>query len=195
MKVDIWVIADTHFNHKQMKTICFRPDDFENKLRKGLEMIPEKDILIHLGDICLGNDANVHEEFIMPLKCRKWLIMGNHDRKGLNWYLNHGWDFVAEEMILTHYGKRILFTHAPRIYGDFFDLNIHGHQHNLKRDKIFIDYNKFLFAVEHTGYKPLKLKKIVEMNNKGYATFKKDLIKYKGNEANQHIDNLIFGEN
>ena len=174
---NIFVISDTHFFHEQLSTVWGRPKDFGDRLEKGLSKLSEKDILIHLGDICIGRDKEAHDRYIKPLKCRKWLVRGNHDDKSGTWYLNNGWDFVSYKFQDKFYGKKVLFSHIPVLRdrglidllyaaGDP-DVNIHGHLHdtNHRLGENRGPYNKSfhkLVAVEYTDYKPVKLKTLIK---------------------------------
>ena len=131
-KLKYWLLSDTHLGHDNLilKDYSDRPVDFEEKIKKNcLNSIKDNDILIFLGDYCIGNDKKWHNYLLGELKCKKWLIKGNHDRQSTTWYFNNGWDIVCDELILNIFGKRILFSHRP-INADYFDLNIHGHCHN-----------------------------------------------------------------
>lgn len=158
----IWLITDTHFNHKQLIQYG-RPDDFEERLKKNLKaMVGENDILIHLGDVCVGNDAENSNWFKENLRCKTWLLLGKHDNKSMNWYLNNGWDFVGLRMDIDMYGKRFALSHYPQAWDGYFDCNVHGHFHDTDKrrqsdfQKEMSGYNKLL-AMEFTDYKPVKL--------------------------------------
>lgn len=170
----IYIITDTHFNHKNMIDYCGRPENFDELIFKGLKEMQGCDLLIHLGDICIGGDSEIHNKLKEIIKCRKILVKGNHDNKSNQWYLDNGWDFVCNSFRNTYFGKDILFTHEPDVYSDY-DINIHGHLHNnLPRllRKEFVDENeekrniKFLYkltdknkllAIEDVNYKPINL--------------------------------------
>lgn len=162
-----WLCSDTHFGHDKMKEYCYRPDGFEYKIQKSFEQIKPKDVLIHLGDVCIGNDEKWHEMMIKYLPCKKWLIRGNHDHKSYNWYLEHGWDFVADSMSMVYSGKKILFTHIPTLYDKArYDLNIHGHLHNNRHrgsieDFGFADRIYKLISLEFSNYQIINLIKIL----------------------------------
>lgn len=144
---------------------------------KNLQKISDSDILIHLGDICWGNNLNWHHS-LSNIKCRKWLVLGNHDRQSKSFYLNNGWCFVCEHFMLDIYGENILFSHKPQDIKLGYDLNIHGHFHNnpeerhepelraIKNDK------QFLIAMENNNYQPYNLESIVKLVNKNES--KKD---------------------
>lgn len=149
--------TDTHFFHEKMYEYCDRPVKFEFLIQKGWKNLDKDDILIHLGDICIGRDAKAHDMFIKPLVCKKWLIKGNHDRKSDSWYMSNGWDFVGNEILLRKFGKRILLTHRPALDGNY-DINVHGHCHN-KEGKIH-NKNKLL-SLEKLDYKLITLQKFL----------------------------------
>jgi len=162
--------TDTHFNHDRIKEYCGRPDNFEALIVKGWSILdPAKHTLIHLGDICIGKETEAHEKYIMPLKVKKILVKGNHDGKSVSWYLEHGWDWVCESMVFERGGKKILFSHEPKVWDGYWDLNIHGHFHNtnhrreeaeLKKDLMVSGQR--LLALEHNDYQLWDLDKVLE---------------------------------
>ena len=156
-----WVIADTHLGHDKMHDLCGRPEDFCKRIMAGLKVVGRDDILIHLGDICIGNDAE-HTDNITMFNGKKWLILGNHEKKSKSWYLTHGWDFVADRIDFNMFGRDIVFTHVP-IDVKENELNIHGHLHNNDHREVgeLTGCHK-LVALEDTGYAPLRLRTIVE---------------------------------
>jgi len=136
---------------------CQRPANYEELFIKNLSTLTEKDILIHLGDICIRKDEFIHETIIKPLKCKKILVKGNHDHKSNSWYLRHSWDFVCEGFIDTLFGKKILFSHEPT-FNVGCHLNIHGHLHNKPVE--FSDFYK-LYSAENEKYRPVNLEKFI----------------------------------
>jgi len=165
MKKNYWIISDTHFSHKKMKEYCYRPDNFEEITKKSLlNLVKENDVLIHLGDVCIGNDID-NNNFFKQLKSYNILVLGNHDSKSINWYMKNGWDFVCSRFDIKKFGKKIAFTHRPIITMDCYnDINIHGHLHNgihRKDEFILKDYNK-LFSLEKNNYKPILLEDLLK---------------------------------
>lgn len=159
----MWIIADTHFNHKNIIEYCHRPLDFEERIFKSLNKVLQDDILIHLGDVCVGQDEAVHEKLKHCLKCRRFLVKGNHDKKTNSWYLSHGWDFVCESFTDRYFGQKIMFSHKPKQLEKYVDLNIHGHLHEidegqkeLKLGTVLTEKHK-LFSLEKENYKPVLL--------------------------------------
>jgi calcineurin-like phosphoesterase family protein len=181
----IYLIADTHFNHKNMVQYCGRPENFTELIGKHLLEVgfTEEDILIHLGDVCIGGDQLIHDLYIKPLRCKKWLLKGNHEHKSDTWYLRNGWDFVGDKLVKTIFTKTILFSHCPTKSCDWFDLNIHGHFHNnlhrLQEGRFVVEGEKErneidmanltekhkLFAIEETDYRPVLLETFLKEIN------------------------------
>lgn len=169
-----WVMADSHFNHAH-KMKEFRPVLYEDKIITGLlskEINNQHTTLIHLGDVCIGNDKIVHDSFFKQLVCKKILVRGNHDSKTISWYLQHGWDMVVDSFDLEIYGQRIRFSHRPTYVAyntdddvDDFDVNIHGHIHSNMRKERFNPHQQpyhVNLCPEAVGYKPLGLRHIIE---------------------------------
>lgn len=129
-------------------------------------MVNPGDILIHLGDICIGQDESWHK-WLKDLGCKLWLTRGNHDSKSNSWYLEHGWDMVCEYFSFEMFGKKILFSHYPMAWDGYYDINLHGHFHDTDHRRLephFMQiangYQK-LIALEKTGYQPILLKNLV----------------------------------
>lgn len=164
----VYIISDTHFNHDAIISYCDRPTDHEIKLWKSMEKIGADDLLIHLGDICIGEDQMVHA-YIKDLKCRKVLVMGNHDSKSWHWYMGHGWDFACESFKLRYANKTICFSHKPQPWDGEWDINVHGHLHNLgHRDNEYRELKKWhrLYSPELMGYAPIELSKFIQTEQK-----------------------------
>ena len=55
---NIYLISDTHFNHKNIAKYCNRPENFNELIWENLGKLKKGDLLIHLGgDICFfGKD-------------------------------------------------------------------------------------------------------------------------------------------
>ena len=167
----IWLTTDTHFGHEKMIKLCGRPRDFDGLILKGLKEVPRDAILIHLGDFCIGSDELWHQAFMAATKqCkRRILVRGNHDHKSTSWYLDHGWDWVCDRILLECFGVNILFSHAPvvELQPLGIDLNIHGHLHNTGHhpDANRIAMKSKLLAIENTDYKPVNLEKFISNSN------------------------------
>lgn len=159
-----WLITDTHFGHTALTCkYNSRPNNFADQILDGLSrLITENDVLIHLGDFCVGNNDHWHDLFMERVKGKLWLVRGNHERRNNDWYLSKGWHFVCDEFSLTHCGLKILFSHMPQFICDY-DMNIHGHFHDDEHrsqspefTEILTDQHKLL-AIEKTNYLPVDL--------------------------------------
>jgi calcineurin-like phosphoesterase family protein len=94
--MEYWIITDTHFGHDNIIKYCGRPPEYSKMILKNIsDTVNQGEVLVHLGDFCIGNDVYWHGEFMRQSHCKKWLIRGNHDSKTNGWYLDHGWDFVG----------------------------------------------------------------------------------------------------
>lgn len=160
--MNYWLISDTHFNHIKLEEWGGRSGDWQDRLWAFLSNIPEEDILIHLGDICIGDDLEIHKKIKALRVHRKILIRGNHDKKSLNWYQENGWDFAADGLELLYRGHYLHLTHRPARPQGNTTLNIHGHTHgNMHRSEEYNDfYSKeyhFDISPEIVGYNPLRL--------------------------------------
>ena len=124
------------------------------------------DVVIHLGDICLGKDEEWNNKFT-ALPGKKILVKGNHDRKSTAWYYSHGWDTVCYSFSLGFEGNIILFSHQPKEHIHGHNMNIHGHWHNndhLKDPEVMKFYTPFhkLLAIEYTNYQPILLETFIK---------------------------------
>lgn len=156
-----WIISDTHFNHIKLQEWGKRSGDWQESFKKSIMEIPEEDTLIHLGDICIGNDLEVHEFFEL-IKCKKILVRGNHDKKSAQWYTEHGWDFVCDGLEMIFHGHYLHFTHRPARPCGNNTFNIHGHTHgNLHRSEEYLSYYSDEYhkdiSPELVGFKALRL--------------------------------------
>lgn len=173
--MDIVLIADTHFSHESLTEDGFRPKGFSEKILKNLKrMVTPETTLIHLGDVSFDKDDYWHKEITMLPWERKYLIIGNHDKRSYSWYIDRGWDFVGQEIGLHAFGKKILLSHMPRPIGDY-DANVHGHFHQFTMEKIkevepelfaLIDDKHYLISLEKLNYEPIKLKRVIELFDK-----------------------------
>lgn len=170
--MNYWITSDTHFGHDKLIEICGRPKNFsELVLKRNIKTVQFDDILIHLGDVCIGKDGYWNRRFTQTITCKKWLVKGNHDKRSDTWYIEHGWDFVSDRIYLKKFGKEIMFTHIP-IDINGFDLNIHGHFHNL--DHRYFERKEWarrsdkhiLISLEYNNFMPLNLKNIISVYDK-----------------------------
>lgn len=157
-----YLISDTHLGHTKLIE-WGRDAMFETKIKTGLNVISPEDVLIHMGDVCIGNDE-VNNKIFTNLPCKKVLVKGNHDNKSNAWYQKVGWDFVCERFDLKLFGKNIVFTHIPTLIMED-EINIHGHTHG--NDHREAEYKQYYterhidISPELVGFVPLSLEKLI----------------------------------
>lgn len=166
-RMNYWLISDTHFNHEKLTEWGGRSGDWQQKIWDGIKQIPRGDILIHLGDICIGGDQMAHDSLFVTgpgaaVGLKNILVRGNHDKKGAQWYSEHGWDFVADGIELVYMGHYLHFTHRPARPQGNNTFNIHGHTHgNLHRSEEYLDFYSKDYHIdispELVGFKPIRL--------------------------------------
>ena len=148
----LYIITDTHLGHQNMVKLCDRPEDFTERILKNwADRVKPEDTVIHLGDVAWG-DENLARLLALPGK--KILVRGNHDPHPLLWYMEAGFAFACNELVMVFDGMRVLFTHRPR-YIHTADVNIHGHQHDLHREDMTRLY--LPLAIECMGYRPVAM--------------------------------------
>lgn len=160
-----YLISDTHFGHDAIVSYCNRPANHRELMMNALSKLSKQDCLIHLGDICIGNDAYWHEDIARMCPARRILVIGNHDSKSWSWYMEHGWDFACDSFKLKYAGKNICFSHKPQPWDGDWEINVHGHLHNLgHRDKEYKELKQWhrLYAPELLNYAPIELSKFIQ---------------------------------
>lgn len=166
----IYIISDTHFSHDKIIGFCDRPTDHEEIILKNLILTgTTEDCLVHLGDFSLGEEEKYSRKLCQHWVGRKILVLGNHDSKSWSWYMEHGWDFVCDSFRLKYAGKIIHFSHKPEPWDGVWEINVHGHLHNLgHRDNEYKELKKWhrLYAPELMDYQPIELSKFIQTDVK-----------------------------
>lgn len=151
-----FVISDTHFGHENIIRYCNRPfascKDMDEAMAKNWnETVTNKDVVLHLGDVGLGNKEYV-AGIIKRLNGNKLLIMGNHDNWTEQFYRDAGFHTVSRFPIL--YNDFFLMSHAPLQLSETTPyFNFYGHVHN---DEKYVDNaTSKCVSVERIGYRPL----------------------------------------
>lgn len=127
-------IADPHFGHSRVIAYDGRP--FANVDEMNREMVKRwnrtvkaNDTVWLLGDLCLTTNSTFINSLVKKLNGRKNLVMGNHDRKSVEFYYGAGFCRVYDHPVLVD--GRFILSHKPVFLDEgspFF--NIHGHVHN-----------------------------------------------------------------
>jgi len=171
--VKIWVTSDTHFGHNKMVERGYRPPGFEGIIASEWDKHIGRggDMVIHLGDYILNPAWN--DEILALNGYPQILLRGNHDKKSLNWYMNHGFDLALDRMSFQMFGVLITFSHEPLDPDENdFDLNIHGHLHEgTHRGAVPDDGMHYLISLEQTNFRPLTLAYIVNKWKEGNSSY------------------------
>jgi calcineurin-like phosphoesterase family protein len=163
-----WLLSDTHFTHTKLDEWGLRAGDWQEKLWDGMRRVPAADTLIHLGDVCIGDDQAVHDRLMREVPCRTVLVRGNHDKKSAQWYMAHGWGFVCDGMWLEYMGHTLLLSHRPmQPDATRFTRNIHGHTHgDDHRAEEYVQWHSKDYHIdispELVGYEPLRLETVLK---------------------------------
>lgn len=179
-----FVIADTHFGHKNVITFKDNDgniirkfetvDDHDAHIKKCWnEVVKPGDTVYHLGDVVINRKAL---PFLKELNGRKVLIKGNHDIFKIKDYLEYFDDIRAYKVLPE---PRIIMSHIP-VHPqclDRWNLNIHGHLHHNKikvGNPLYYmgseglktyqaDDKKYLcVSVDQTNYYPVDLEGIIK---------------------------------
>lgn len=168
---NIYLIADPHFNHKNIIKYCDRPFSSVNEMNQVLiknwnNTVKKEDRIFVLGDFCLSGKNKIIE-IGKQLNGRKTLILGNHDSASIKTYYEAGFEMVSKYPIFL---KGFLLSHEP--IPDCRFINIHGHIHNKSIEEI--DY---LYLDKMPELKELYYNVGVDTNNFRPVSFK-DIRKY-----------------
>ena len=154
-----WVISDTHFFHDNIVRYAGRPVNHNHLMEDAWkQMVGEKDKIVHLGDVAFGNKESL--ALLGPtLPGDKYLVLGNHDRRGKKFYNDIGFTII-EPFVMMYRGYDVAFSHEP-----LFDytrgtksLNVHGHIHQREMD----DPKYINASVELTDYKPVQIENLLD---------------------------------
>lgn len=169
--MNIWFIADPHFDHKNIIKYCERPFNTVEEMNQTLierwnSVVKKDDKVFVLGDFSLCQKENTIK-YAKSLKGRKTLILGNHDRLTKSAYYEAGFDFISPYPIL--WNEFFILSHAPKFTQEnSVYTNIFGHIHN---DPAYKDYssNSFCVSVERINYTPINfeiIRKTIKEENK-----------------------------
>lgn len=172
-----WFTSDTHFNHANIIRYCGRPfadgadgdgnavvseksvaDMNETIIRRWNTVVGKDDVVWHLGDFCLGDkQRETIPQLVSRLNGRINLVLGNHDRHGVKFYYDAGFNRVYDHSVII--GGSVILSHVPieGELGPFF--NVAGHVHNSPVYKTF-ERNRCIVCVERHRYRPVSWSEI-----------------------------------
>lgn len=162
---NIYLIADTHFDHANIIRYVHRP--FLNVrvmnrvlVRNWNSTVKPQDTVYFLGDWAFGRRHRPARYWIKRLNGHIISIRGSHDTRssGARMY---------NARILNYGGYRFLLIHNPdRKYKNWHDWVIHGHKHNNSRKYPFINgkLKTINVSVELINYRPISLDYLLSLN-------------------------------
>lgn len=155
---NVWLVADTHFFHKNIIDYCDRPWDdvyaMNNSLIKNWNGVVKKgDVVYVLGDFALGTKDMIISAG-RSLNGDKRLILGNHDRASMQTYYDAGFTRVYDHPIIID--DFFILSHRPIEFlpQDGVFANIYGHVHNDQRFQTCTP-RSYCVSVERTSYLPV----------------------------------------
>ena len=165
----IYLISDTHFNHKNIIKYENRPFADIAEMNACLienwnRTVTDDDTVIHLGDVALGTESQL-KEIIPQLKGHKILIRGNHDGKSHQFYKDCGFETIYPQLMLLVDNRKIFISHRPENRpsdGGKYDLHFFGHVHTKENYPNYCR-NGACLCVERWGYRPVSLDALLEL--------------------------------
>lgn len=163
--MNIWITADTHFNHKRILEYCSRPfasiEEMDEALIDRWNMVVKPNhIVYHLGDFTLDKRA---EKYLDRLNGKILFVPGSHDY----WLKKIDLDKYKGklEILPTIYstkicGERIVMCHYPLASWEASfhgSLHLHAHSHG-KMERI---KNRFDIGVDCNDFYPFNLEWLV----------------------------------
>ena len=175
-----YYIADLHFGHRNIISLCNRPFVDVNEMEQILiknwnDVVKNNDNVYIVGDLFFKHQ-NI-ESILSSLNGKKHLILGNHDTDWINDELISKYFVSCDKMLeIVDNNHRIMLCHYPMLSypKQSRTYMIHGHIHN---DTLF-DYwhvlvkrkNVLNAGVEINNFKPVSLTTLIENNTKYKAT-------------------------
>lgn len=171
----IYLISDTHFNHKNIiayenRPFSSIPEMNEALIRNWNEVVTDDDVVIHLGDVGLGQESQL-KTIVPQLKGHKILILGNHDNRPKAFYLDCGFQYVTRTFKFNYKGIELYLSHEPVSRpgdGSHYDMHFYGHVHTkgINDNYPTISHNGACLCVERWNYYPVSLDHVIELCEK-----------------------------
>jgi len=159
--MSIWVTADTHFGHDNIRKYCQRPfsslDEMDYTLMENWNRVVKSgDTVYHLGDFAYGDHERV-KRYRWSLKGKIILIMGNHDYKNRIKNIKGLFTEIADLKTIKYNGEKLILCHYAMRTWDSSHWNtyqLYGHSHGRmppvgKQMDVGVDANGFqLFHID-----------------------------------------------
>jgi len=166
MKSNVFLTADLHFGHAKIIKYENRPfnsvEEMDEAMIKNWNgVVSKKDKIFVVGDVSFHNKERT-TEIIQQLNGNKILIIGNHDQRSIQWWMDAGFDEVSNYPII--YKEWIVIQHEPPTYiNDAMPyFYIYGHVHSTEMYRTITKQSACVSA-ERWEYTPVNLEKIIEL--------------------------------
>ena len=161
-----YFIADTHFGHQKIISMCNRPftdiDDMTiNLINKWNNKVTDEDNVYILGDICFKMQKTEIIKILKQLKGHKDKYAGQRD-------FDECFEKVCDYLQISEGTQQIILSHYPIVdyAGMFYGAKmIYGHVHN----KYLPKKNMYCASVECTNYEPVTLQELEEIYKDKYV--------------------------
>ena len=171
-----FLIADTHFGHRNIIEYAHRPfrdiDHMDKTLiRNWNQTVRKEDLVYVLGDFTLSRRMEIISDLLEQLNGRKILIMGNHDTRRARDYVACGFEVATRKPMMVEPG--VILMHKPfedpsltcPRYIYFF-----GHVHDKKCPMDEIP-NCRCVSVERIDYRPIDLDQAISAIRKSFEFY------------------------
>lgn len=170
--------SDSHLSHKNIIEYEDRPfgsvEEMNNTIIDNINyrLTPDDELYI-LGDFTLEKNIDKVSNLIRKIKCKKHLIIGNHDYFVKNKSLCSLFDSVHHYLEIDDNGWKVILFHYPiqnwnlKRYGS---IHLYGHVHS-KEELQLKENNAFNVGVDVNNFMPVTLEELLE-KRKNNATDK-----------------------
>lgn len=160
-------IADTHFGHEKIISMCNRPfkdgKDMNLKLIENWnKKVNDNDTVYLLGDFSFKMQKTEAIKILQQLKGHKVLIKGNHDKYVGQRDFDECFDEIHNMLQIREDKNQITLCHYPIIDypGMYYNAKmIYGHIHN----RYIPHKNMYCVSVECVNYEPVTYEEILEI--------------------------------
>lgn len=157
----IWLTADEHYDHDQIRIYENRPFDTLRVMNRTLianhnSMVKEEDTVYHLGDFSMSKEKRRVESTLKNLKGKHYLILGNHDYLHPFEYEDIGFIIISTALDI---GELILVHDPAKSREMQHRLWACGHVHGL----FLVQANVVNVGVDVWGYKPVEMEKALKL--------------------------------
>ena len=159
--------SDLHLSHKNIIEYENRPfssvEEMNNAIINNINhRLTLDDELYILGDFTLDKNIDNVGNLIKRIKCKKYLIVGNHDYFIKNESLCNLFDSVSNYLEIDDEGQKVILFHYPiqnwnlKRYGS---IHLYGHVHS-KEELQLKEENSFNVGVDVNNFMPITLKEL-----------------------------------